>query len=88
MEVMWMKASVLDLRRRMGEVLRALDQNQPVTLLYRGKEKGVIYPRRQSRRAQVRVSEHSAFGMWQDRKDLQDVEQVVRELRKVRSHAL
>ena len=36
-----MKASILDLRRRMSEVLKALERNEDVTILYRGKKKGI-----------------------------------------------
>jgi antitoxin (DNA-binding transcriptional repressor) of toxin-antitoxin stability system len=83
-----MKASILDLRRRMREVLRALDRNEPVTILYRGKQKGILYPADGRRRAAGRVSQHPAVGMWRDRADLQDVAKVVRNLRQGRSHAL
>jgi len=79
-----MKASVLDLRRKMSEIMRALDQNQPVTIYYRGKKKGVIYPAARARRVAARVAQHPAFGMWKDRQDLDDVAAVVRSLRKVR----
>jgi hypothetical protein len=83
-----MKASTLDLRRRTGEILRALDRNETITILYRGRKKGVIYPAAGARRTAARVSEHPAFGMWRDRRDMGDVTKVVRSLRKVRSHAL
>ena len=39
-----MKATVVDLRYRMNEVLKALDRNEPVSVLYHGKVKGVITP--------------------------------------------
>ena len=39
-----MKASILDLRHHMREILKALDKNETVTLTYRGKEKGTIIP--------------------------------------------
>jgi len=83
-----MKASILDLRRRMKEVLRALDRNQPVTILYRGKPKGVIYPGDHKRRAAGRAAEHAAFGMWRDRADMQDVEHAIRKLRRGRFDAV
>ena len=37
-----MKATVVDLRYRMKEVLKALDRNEDVKILYHGKTKGVI----------------------------------------------
>ena len=83
-----MKASILDLRRRMGDVLRALEKNEPVTILHRGKEKGVIYPSPAQPNRVITVTQHPAFGMWKDREDLKDVDEVVRNLRKGRHHAL
>jgi len=85
-----MKASILDLRRRMPEVLRALDRNERVTILYRGKERAVLVPSRgvaanQARRGTVH---HPAFGMWADRHDLIDVALHVRTLRRGRGHAV
>ena len=82
-----MKASTLDLRRRMSEILQALERNEPVSLLHRGKERGVIYPTSLKANG-LSVAQHPAFGMWKDRDDLQDVNQVVRNLRKGRGHAL
>ena len=39
-----MRATILDLRRRIPEVLRALDRHERVTILYRGKERAVLIP--------------------------------------------
>lgn len=83
-----MKATVLDMRRNMKDILRALDQNEPVTILHRGKKKGVIIPAGMSETSGLSVSNHPAFGMWKDRGDMGDVEQFVRKLRKPRSHDL
>jgi len=55
-----MRASVLDLRRRMKDILKALDRNETVTLLYRGREKARIVPSGSpDNRASAR--EHPAF---------------------------
>ena len=83
-----MEASILDLRRRMRDVLRALDRNEPVTILYRGKKRAVLQSWRNAERRGGSVSDHAAFGMWKDREDLADVAAVVRDLRKGRGHAL
>jgi hypothetical protein len=83
-----MRASILDLRRRMREVLQALDRNETVTILYRGRKKGVLRPATAPEGRCVAVTTHPAFGMWKDREDLRDVEQVVRDLRKGRAGAL
>ena len=77
-----MKASILDLRRRMKDILLVLDRNESVTILYRGKEKAILSPIRQ--RTKEPVKDHEAFGMWRDRKDMTDVDAYVRNLRKGR----
>lgn len=56
-----MKATVVDLRYKMNEVLKALERNEDVQILYHGKLKGVISPA--NRQAPSRVSEHPFFGM-------------------------
>ena len=81
-----MKASILDLRRRMGEVLKSLERNEPVSILHRGKEKGIIYPTA-PRDSHMSVEQHPAFGMWKDRDDLGRGSSG-RALRKGRGHAL
>jgi len=83
-----MKATVLDLRHRMKDILHALDKNELVTIFYRGKKKGVLYPARSQGLPTASAREHPVFGMWKDRGDMQDVGKVVRNLRKGRSHAV
>ena len=85
-----MKATILDLRRRMPEVLRALDRHERVTILYRGKERAVLVPSgaKSAKQGKRSVSTHAAFGMWADRDDLTNVASHVRTLRKGRAHAL
>lgn len=56
-----MKASVLDLRYRMSEVLKALDRRERVSLLYHGKVKGAIVP--VSEKGAARTVDHPFFGM-------------------------
>ena len=77
-----MKASILDLRRRMKDVLLALDRNESVTIFYRGKEKAILSPIRQLTKEPVK--DHEAFGMWRDKKDMTDVDAYIRNLRKGR----
>ena len=83
-----MKASVLNLRRRMAEVLRALDRHEPVTILYRGRKRAILVPADRGEHEGKSVTDHPAFGMWKDRKDMEDVRVHVRELRKGRFHAV
>ena len=83
-----MKATILDLRRRMSEVLKALDRNEPVTIYHRGKKKGILYPVGSAGNKKGKVVDHPAFGMWKDREDLKDIDQAVREMRKDRPDAV
>lgn len=56
-----MKASIVDLRYHMNDVLRALERNEEVSILSRGQLKGVIKPVR--RKSHVRVCDHPFFNM-------------------------
>lgn len=56
-----MKATVVDLRYKMTEVLKALDRRERITLLYHGKVKGTILP---AEKEQVlSVEDHPLFNM-------------------------
>lgn len=59
-----MRATVVDMRYRMNDVLKALDRNEDVTILYHGRVKGVIKPA--VRRNGTRVKEHPFFNMCPD----------------------
>jgi hypothetical protein len=56
-----MKASIVDLRYRTKEILKALDRKETVTVLYHGKVKGVIKPA--GKETDMEVKEHPFFGM-------------------------
>lgn len=56
-----MKASIVDLRYKTNEILKALDQNENVEILYHGKLKGVIHPAKQNN--QEKVKNHPFFNM-------------------------
>lgn len=56
-----MKASIVDLRYKSAEILKALERNEDVTVMYHGKVKGVITPVRQDK--ELKVREHPFFGM-------------------------
>jgi antitoxin (DNA-binding transcriptional repressor) of toxin-antitoxin stability system len=82
-----MKASIIDLRRRMAEVLKALDRNESVKILYRGRERALLIPVERRHGEKKPITEHAAFGMWKDRNELRDVAAHVRRLRKGRFRA-
>jgi hypothetical protein len=55
------KATVVDLRYRMNDVLKALERSEDVSILYHGRVKGVLTTRRA--RSTAKVSEHAFFNM-------------------------
>ena len=60
-----MKASVVDLRYRMKDVLRALRRRESVEILYHGKTAGYIVPPG-PKTAPKALSKHPFFGMHRD----------------------
>ena len=63
-----MQATILDLRYHMKEILRALERNETVEILYHGKRKGLIIPYRDMHK---RVTEeHPFFGMTSSKKSV------------------
>jgi antitoxin (DNA-binding transcriptional repressor) of toxin-antitoxin stability system len=83
-----MKASVVDLRRNMKQVIKALDRNETVILLYRGKEKARIVPTAGPKPSLAKMRAHPAFGMWKDRQDMADPSEYVRAMRTRKRYAL
>jgi prevent-host-death family protein len=81
-----MKATMVDLRRRTKEIIAALDRGESVTITYRGKEKGTIVPARPKKRRSI--AESPMFGMYKDRKDMEDVDEYLRRLRGRRRHGV
>lgn len=61
-----MKASVVDLRYNMKDILKALDRNEKVTILYHGKIKGTIMPNTNPKIKKVKT--HPFFSMLKDEK--------------------
>ena len=80
-----MEASVLDLRKKMREVMSAIDRRERVTLTHRGRRRAVIVPLRETESGKVKVADLPAFGMWADRSDMTDPVAYVNEIRKPRS---
>lgn len=68
-----MQASVVDLRYKTKKIIRALERSEKVSLLYRGRLKGVILPSREGSHAAVRVAKHPFFGMDKARIPLRSV---------------
>ena len=78
-----MEASVLDLRKKMRDVMSAIDRRERVTLTHRGRRRAVIVPFGEAKPG--KVADLPAFGMWADRADMTDPIACVDEIRKPRS---
>jgi hypothetical protein len=76
-----MNASVVDLRYRMKDILKALDRNETVTIMYHGKKKGIITPASYS--TTINIFSHPFFGMTADDNE-KSVETRMDELRNIR----
>lgn len=60
-----MKATIVDLRYRMNDVLKALERNESVHVLCRGRVKGILHPAGDSG-ARARITDHPFFGSRKD----------------------
>ncbi len=80
---MGMKASVVDLRYKMSDILKALDRDEIVEVLYHGKTKGRIIP--VSSKSAMRVKDHPFFNMTASEKP---VDEIMENLRGGRYHDL
>ena len=78
-----MRATIVDLRYRMKDVLKAVERGETVTVTYRGKPKARIVPISEKPKS-LKMTEHPAFGMWKDREDMKDPAAWVRKLRQGR----
>jgi antitoxin (DNA-binding transcriptional repressor) of toxin-antitoxin stability system len=84
-----MNATIVDLRYRMKDVLRAIDRGETVTVLYRGKAKAALMPIPPPLGARdkgaPKMADQPLFGLWNDREDLSDPAIWVRNLRQPRA---
>ena len=78
-----MKASVMDLRYRAKDVLRALEANEEIILTHRGAEKGKIVALAASGSSHTSISDHPAVGMWSG--DQEPVPEMIARLRSPRT---
>ena len=62
-----MKASIVDLRYKTKDILKALERNESVTVLYHGKVKGIIKPA--GEKPSLKIGEHPFFGMHREREE-------------------
>jgi hypothetical protein len=79
-----MKASIVDLRYKTKEILRALEARESVSIYYHGKLKGTIIPAKPSKK--IRSQDHPFAGSLKN--DKRTVKQIMKNLRRPRYHDL
>jgi len=82
-----MKASVVDLRYKMKDVLKALRRNESVDILYHGKIAGTIFSPKKTF-VKKDIKKHPFFGMHEKRHKNKSMETLIDELRGGRYRAL
>lgn len=81
-----MKASIVDLRYHMNDLLKALARNQKVIIMYHGKKKGVIVPCDETISTKTKVEDTALFGMYKGSD--KTVDEIMKNLRGSRYHDL
>ncbi|MBI9083192.1 MAG: type II toxin-antitoxin system prevent-host-death family antitoxin [Desulfobacterales bacterium] len=81
-----MEISFLDLRKKPGKIMEALERRETITLSRRGKAVAHVVPVENRRRC--KTAEHPAFGMWANRLPMEKPAEMVRQMRKGRFDAL
>jgi hypothetical protein len=79
-----MEATAMDLRRNLKAVFAALDRNETVKILYRGRVKAILTPVRPAAVKVADMKKHPAFGMWKDREDMKDPTAYLNKMRQPR----
>ncbi len=83
-----MEITAKELRSRVGEALALVERGEQVTVTYRGKPRARLVPVEHSEEIPCyEPAPASAFGMWKDRSDMDDVDAWVRDIRKGRLFA-
>jgi prevent-host-death family protein len=79
-----MEITTKQLRIQPGRIISQVNNGQEITITYRGKACAKIIPISTKQSINTEETDNELFGMWKDRKDMEDVEQYVRNMRKGR----
>ncbi|MDR3201392.1 MAG: type II toxin-antitoxin system prevent-host-death family antitoxin [Spirochaetales bacterium] len=79
-----MEITTKQLRIQPGRILSQVNKGQEITITYRGKACAKIIPINDGKRINSEESGDELFGMWKERKDMENVEQYIRDMRKGR----
>jgi prevent-host-death family protein len=79
-----MEITTKQLRIQPGRIIAQVNNGQEIIITYRGKACAKIIPLTNKQSVNVEETDNELFGMWKDRKNMEDVEQYVRNMRKGR----
>jgi prevent-host-death family protein len=79
-----MEITTKQLRIQPGRVISQVNNGQEITITYRGKACAKIIPINTKQNINLEEADNELFGMWKDRKDMENVDQYVRNIRKGR----
>jgi prevent-host-death family protein len=77
-----MEITTKQLRIQPGRVISQVHSGQEIIITYRGKACAKIIPLHTKQTINFEEADNELFGMWKDRKDMEDVEQYARHIRK------
>ncbi len=80
-----MESTAKELRFHTKEILDSVHRGEEVLITFRGKPYAKIVPLKESKKD--KDAKNELFGIWKNRKDMDDVEGYVRSLRRGRTHA-
>ncbi|MHB9014030.1 MAG: type II toxin-antitoxin system Phd/YefM family antitoxin [Ignavibacteriaceae bacterium] len=79
-----MQSTAKELRFHTKEILNSVNRGEEIIITFRGKPYAKIVPLKESKKD--KNSKNELFGIWKDRKDMENVDEYVRNLRKSRIH--
>ncbi|MHB1689023.1 MAG: type II toxin-antitoxin system Phd/YefM family antitoxin [Ignavibacteriaceae bacterium] len=79
-----MQSTAKELRFHTKEILNSVNRGEEIIITFRGKPYAKIVPLKESKKD--KDSKNELFGIWKDRKDVENVDEYVRNLRKSRIH--
>ena len=79
-----MQSTAKELRFHTKEILNSVHRGEEIIITFRGKPYAKIVPLKESKKD--KDSKNELFGIWKDRKDMGNVDEYVRNLRKSRVH--
>ena len=77
-----MQSSAKELRFHTKEILDSVHRGEEVLITFRGKPYAKIVPLKETKKD--KDSKNELFGIWKNRKDIEDVNKYIRNLRKSR----